>query len=252
MPLLETRGSGSAIAFGLNAENFDKSSVVTSLSGLRLYVDAREYNSTLWKDLSGSGNHMIPRNNPTFTTTNGNKNVQFRKAASSPDTNSQYAYCINTMNDIQYITIESYFSVEGNSSPNQIFYNKENTYELSTGSNQFQYAWQTVGVGWDWNTITSLTQGQKIHMVETWGTDHIKRTYINGTLVQNGRPSSMNTAPLAQDKNTYFKLNARNDAQLESGDAGNHNIYRCAIWNRALSQQDVTALRNDAIVRHGS
>lgn len=253
MPLIETISGAGARAFGLNAgEQLDKSSVVTSFSGLKMYVDARAYAPTLWKDLSGNGNDMIPYNNPTLATTNGNKNVQFRRAATNPNTASPFAYCVNTMNDIGFITIENYFSVEGNSSPNQILYNKENVYELSTGANQFQYAWQTPGIGWDWNTITSLTQGQKIHLVETWGTDYIKRTYINGSLVQSGRPASMAQAELVKTQNTYFKINARNDIQTESGDAGNHNIYRVAIWNRALDQSAVTALRADAIARHGS
>lgn len=247
MPILESRGSGSAFGYGLNAGvQYDKSSVVMGISGLRTYVDARSgYSSTEWTDLSNNGNHFIPVGSPTYTTVNGNKTVQFR---SSP---AQGAYCVNQLDD-GYPSIEVYFSVEGQAGANQILYNKENTYELSTGASQFQWAWQAANSSWEWVTVPGWAGiGTKVHIVQAYGNDYNLRTYVNGSLVQTNS-AAIGDAPIRTADDFWPKINARNSAQTDMGDPGNHNIYRFTIWNRPLNQTEVTNLRNDAVARHGS
>ena len=247
MPLLETRGSGSAFGYGLNAGiQYDKSAVVMGISGLRAYVDARSgYTPTQWTDLSDNSNHFIPVGNPTYATVNSRETVQFR---SNP---AQGAYCVNEIDD-GYPSIEVYFSVEGQAGANQILYNKENTWELSTGASQFQWAWQAENSSWEWVTVPGWAGiGTKVHLVQAYDTDFNLRTYVNGSLVQtNG--AAIGNAPIRTALSYWPKINMRNDAQTDTGDPGNHNIYRFTMWNRALNQTEVTNLRNDAIARHGS
>jgi hypothetical protein len=247
MPLLETRGSGSALGYGLNSGiQLDRSTVVMGISGLRTYVDARSgYTSTQWTDLSNNGNHFIPVGNPTYTTVNGRQTVQFR---SNP---AQGAYCVNQLDD-GYPSIEVYFSVEGQAGANQILYNKEDTYEFSTGASQFQWAWQAEGSSWEWVTVSGWPGiGTKVHLVQAYDTDLNLRTYVNGSLVQTNGAAIGNAAIRTAD-DRWPKINGRNNAQTDMGDPGNHNIYRFTIWNRALNQSEVTSLRNDAVARHGS
>jgi len=247
MPLIETRGSGSAFGYGLNAGvQYDRSSVVMGISGLRTYVDARSgYTATQWTDLSNNNNHFIPVGNPTYATVNSRQTVQFR---SSP---AQGAYCVSELDD-GYPSIEVYFSVEGQAGANQILYNKENTYELSTGANQFQWAWQAETGSWDWNTVSGWQGiGTKLHLVQAYGNDYNLRTYINGSLVQT-TSATINDAPIRTAETYWPKINARNTAQTDMGDPGNHNIYRFTIWNKPLNQTEVTNLRNDAVARHGA
>lgn len=68
MPLLETRGSGSALGYGLNI-----STGGLTLSGLILHLDASKSASypgsgSTWFDISGNGNHATLANGASFTT----------------------------------------------------------------------------------------------------------------------------------------------------------------------------------------
>lgn len=247
MPILESRGSGSAFGYGLNAGvQYDRSSVVMGISGLRTYVDARSgYSPTQWTDLSNNNNHFIPVGNPTYATVNSRQTVQFRSSQ------AQGAYCVNELDD-GYPSIEVYFSVASLNTEYQILFNKENTYEFATGGSQFKWAWQAEGSSWEWVTVPGWAGlGTKLHLVQTYDTDLNLRTYINGSLVQtNG--ANIGNAPIRTSGSFWPKINMRNEAQTDAGDPGNHDVYRFTIWNRALNQTEVTNLRNDAVARHGS
>ena len=78
MPLLETRGSGSALAYGLNS--FSPPAIATA--GLIMHVDASKTASypgsgTTWFDLSGNGNNISMSGGISYTTsgTGGHLNL---------------------------------------------------------------------------------------------------------------------------------------------------------------------------------
>ena len=170
-------------------------------------------------------------------------------------------YCLNYLN-LSYITVETVFSIRdySSNSANQILWNKENTWEFSTGKvggfpTRGQWAIQADGAdNWFWHTaVSSFNQNTKYHLVVTWDTDFYVRTYLNGTLVdtyRTGADGNMYTTPL-KPRSTWPKLNARNSGQNEVGDPGSHDYYRFAVWNRSLNQSDITSLYNNARTRHG-
>jgi hypothetical protein len=100
MPLLETRGSGSALAFGLNS-----STGGLTLSGLILHLDASKSASysgsgSTWFDISGNGNNATLVNGASFTTSGtgghlsldgGSQYIQLaNNSASSPYTRDTF------------------------------------------------------------------------------------------------------------------------------------------------------------------
>lgn len=148
---------------------------------------------------------------------------------------NQMAVCENQCNDLQYNTVECVFRRFANS-PEDILYNKENTWEAKTDSSTFQWAWQTTDRSWFWSSTGAITDNQWYHSVVTYDGNRV-RAYINGRLRQEDTGNYEN-GTLIQTHASYPKINSRGIDRTQYSNTGHHEVAYFAVYDTPLSDQE--------------
>lgn len=216
-------------------------------NGLVLYLDAAKRESypgsgTSWYDLSGNGHVATLANGPTH---NG-----FSKSSEIyTDPTDGFVY-LDDFFHLNYVTVAVMYTRESNDGvSDRIIYNKENVWELRDVNGHLQWALQTNNRGWYWSdTGYDVAIGETIISHLTYNGNEVK-AYVNGTLVETD--TDYPDGGVLNQQNTYPKLNSRGSGQTSWTNGGDHSFSVFKVFNRALSQEEVTLEYNALKGRFG-
>ena len=195
-----------------------------------------------WWPFTGNANDLsVNGNNGSVTgallTSDRNSNLN---SAYSFDGNGDFINCGNspTVNITGSVSISAWIYANNLSGDHGII-SKMNTgiatYELITGGNLFR--WMDVG-GFLWSN--SINPNQWIHVVSVFNSSSLlKSIYINGVL-NTTSISLVSTIPTNSD-NLYIGAHQPSNVPGWSWDGKLDDI---GVWNRALTQQEITDLYN--------
>ena len=206
-------------------------------TGLTCWIDAYASRTdhtvsdgTMYTDLSGNGNHFYVSGTSAVRSSSFPEYVELSE--------SNHMYCANVMNQ-NYITVECVFQKFGDSGED-ILWNKENVWETKTDAYTISNAVYTAATGWFWySTGATINANQSYHYAITYGGGNVY-SYLNGVQISNYTytASTLNQASTAAT--SYPKLNARNDGQTTRGNPGSHRYYHFAIYNRQLTDREIS------------
>ncbi len=222
---------------------FYNPSIITD--GLVLYLDAANLKSypgsgTTWNDLSGNNNNASMVNTPTFS--------NLKNGAFTFDGVGTNYFDLDSKASLVNVNAGT---VGGWVRYNDLNSDSTNYVFVSYGGNAYGggFILQHAGLGGSalrlellaWggsitgvpraniDKVTALPfQGQDIYMIGTWTTSEVK-LYINGEL-----RATVSTNAAIPSRST---LRISSEGGRSRGVNG--NVYNCAIYNRALSQQEI-------------
>lgn len=202
--------------------------------GLTCWIDAYASrpdhtvsDSTMYTDLSGNGNHFYISGTSAVRSSSFPEYIEFNE--------SNHAYCANVMNQ-NYITVECVFQKFGDSGED-ILWNKENVWETNTNTGIISNAVYTAATGWFWyDTGGRINNNQSYYYAITYGGGNVK-SYLNGVMINE---YTYTASTLNTNAASYPKLNARTDGQTTRGNPGSHRYYHFAIYNRALTDREIS------------
>ena len=206
--------------------------------GLILYLDAGYKSSyggsgTTWYDVSGYGNHGTLTNGPTFNSSNGG-NIVF-------DGTNDYVKVSSFPIPVQgpgTISFFGYYSLVSG---------VLNVATIISGSAAIQVGIRSGGIVWGYGgggflSYTTPTLNQIAQWTITFNGPNIK-VFINGVL-----NNSTTTASNQSGSNTTFYIGTFTDAGLEAFPGA---IYECQVYNRVLSDEEITQNYNAQKGRYG-
>lgn len=251
MPLLETRGSGSALSYGLNGSIQVIPAAVTS--GLALFVDAGQIASypgsgNLWKDISGNNKNGTIINGSTFSANNSGS-LGFN------GTNQYVSFGDLGYNALTAMTMQMFVKVNANSgSYNGFAGSQYGGNDFSTGFNWDQgpvstSSFNSLGYegtfhpGWVDTKNTDTPFGQWVNIAVTATSGGTMYLYTNG--VQDGTMALSSGTMGTQ----AFTLAAR---PYNAGTTGlNGSIGQAMFYTRVLSQSEIQSNFNKFKSRYG-
>lgn len=206
--------------------------------GLILYLDAGYKSSyggsgTTWYDVSGYGNHGTLTNGPTFNSSNGG-NIVF-------DGTNDYVKVSSFPVPVQgpgTISFFGYYSLVSG---------VLNVITIISGNNAIQIGIRSNGIVWGYGGGTLLsytipTINQIAQWTVTFNGSNIK-VFINGVL-----NNSTTTASNQVGSNSTFYIGTFIDAGLEAFPGA---IYECQVYNRVLSDNEISQNYNAQKGRYG-
>ena len=206
--------------------------------GLILYLDAGYKSSyggsgTTWYDVSGYGNHGTLTNGPTFNSSNGG-NIVF-------DGTNDYVKVSSFPVPVQgpgTISFFGYYSLVSG---------VLNVITIISGNNAIQIGIRSNGIVWGYGGGTLLsytipTINQIAQWTVTFNGSNIK-VFINGVL-----NNSTTTASNQSGSNSTFYIGTFIDAGLEAFPGA---IYECQVYNRVLSDNEISQNYNAQKGRYG-
>ena len=145
---------------------------------------------------------------------------------------------LDNLTATNYVTVECWYTRKGGSSGEDIIFNKENTWELKDDGGSLQWALYASNRSWFWQgTGATIGVGETAHIALSYNGNQVK-FYKNGTLVQTYTYPSGGV--LANQTSAYPKLNARGSDRSSAYNFGNHDFYQFRIYDKALSDTEVT------------
>lgn len=148
---------------------------------------------------------------------------------------NQMAVCQDQCNDLRYNSIECVFRKFSNS-PEDILYNKEETWETKTDNNTFQWAWQTTDRSWFWSNSGNITVNEWYHCMITYNGQQVV-SYVNGRRRQIDTGNYENGSLVSQS--SWPKLNSRGSGRTDFSNTGHHDIAMFIVYDRALDDYEV-------------
>jgi hypothetical protein len=212
-------------------------------NGLIMYWDTGNIDSypttgTTIYDLSGANNYGILVNGVSYTNQFG--------GGLDCDPTDEFIVCNNPL-DTNYVSVELFYtrnSAAGNG--DDIVVNKEGVWEIKDVGGSLEWAVMTNNQGWFWQpTGFTMSVGETAHIVLTYDGNTVK-FYKNGSLYSYTYPSGgvLNTG-------AYPKFNSRGYGKFDIQYPGDRNMYIFRIYNRALTQSEVTQNYNAQKIRFG-
>jgi hypothetical protein len=212
--------------------------IVIPTSGLSLYVDAGRASSysgggNQWNDLSGNNNTGTLQNSPTYSSLNGgvltfngsNQYTTFNSPVNIPIGNSNYT--ISVWFNANVLGNNAFVGWGNFGSGNQVT-------ALRLYSGGFIHYWW----GNDLVVATSLSTNTWYHVVARFnGTN--REIWLNNVKIGNDTPSGHNV-PNANN----LRIASSNGAEYFNGKLSNVEIY-----NRAVTDSEITELYNDFLSR---
>ena len=172
--------------------------------------------------------------------TNGSSTFSYQEFTGSQ------ALAINDVTATNYVTVDIVYKPTSLANGDEsIIYNKENCWEIKNTSSQVQWAVWSNTQSWFWsNSGFSITTGQWVHIVLTFDGSAVKM-YKNGAIGVNYTTGYGNSV-LANQSSCYPKVNARGCDTSSSSSAGAGGFAHFRIYNRALSDSEITTNFNYA------
>ncbi len=202
--------------------------------GLVVCLDAADRKSypgsgTTWTDRSGNGYDGELFNSPTFTS-------NFRGGITCLETDEFIALDDKVPTD--YVSVECWYTRDSAGSGEDIVFNKESCWEINDNGGNISWAVMANNKSWFWNDSTAdIAVGETIQFVLTYDGDYVK-SYKNGELVQTYTYPSGGV--LANQTSCYPKFNSRNCTRTTIQNLGNHTCYQFRIYDRALTDAEIT------------
>ena len=211
-------------------QNYYQGDIVTS--GLIKALDfsnpvCYEKNDTSGLDLTNTGGFDL-LNSPTPINTHGG-GISFGE--------DNEFLVLDDLTATNYVTVECWYTRHGDSSSEDIIFNKESCWELKDDGGVLQWALYATNKSWFWqSTGATINVGETAHLALSYDGNQVK-FHKNGVLVQTyAYPSG---GLLANTSSCYPKLNSRNCTRLSVQAAGNHDFYQFRIYDRALLDSEV-------------
>lgn len=182
---------------------------------------------TIWSSIGPVANRNFTLvGSPTFTSSGLQSYFTFNE--------SQMAYCQDVC-ATNYCTVEIVFQKYGDS-PEDILFNKENTWEMKTDSNTVQWALYASNQSWFWQNTGSISQNTTYYVALTYDGQFV-RTYLNG------RRREQYTYPwggvLANQTSAYPKINARGTPQTNIDNPGFHRVYYFSLSSEVYNENEI-------------
>ena len=187
-----------------------------------------ESGNTSGYDLTGNDTFDLFNSPPTITSFGG--------GISFSETNEFLA--LNDVTATDYVTVECWYTRNAGSSGEDIVFNKESCWELNDNGGTISWALMASNRGWFWQaTGATIGVGETAHIALSYDGNQVK-FHKNGALVQTYTYPSGGV--LANQIAAYPKLNSRNATRTSTQNLGNHDFYQFRIYDRALTDTEVT------------
>lgn len=185
-----------------------------------------ESGSTSGTDLTLNDTYTIS-NSPRYTS-------DFGGGVHCDETNERIALDDNCATD--YVTVECWYTRTAAGSGEDIVFNKESTWEVRDDGGNLRWALMANNKSWFWDsTGATIGVGETAQIVLTYDGNYVK-FYKNGVLEDTYTYPSGGV--LANQNATFPKLNARGTGSPYN--YGNHTFYQFRIYDRALSNSEVS------------
>jgi hypothetical protein len=193
---------------------------------------------TILNDISKTTS-AITVNTPTYVTTNvGGLQCSTNEFIVADDVTAT-----------DYVTVDVFYKRDANEGGEDIVFNKESCWEIRDDNGNVQNAVMANNQSWFWyDTGIDVSVGETVNLTLVYDGNDVK-TYKNGTL-QHTRDYP-NGGVLANQSSAYPKFNSRGSGKTSVQNPGNRTLFIYNIYNRALSQSEITQNYNALKGRFG-
>ena len=137
-----------------------------------------------------------------------------------------------------FVTVEVWYTRDSTGSGEDIVFNKESCWEVKDNGGNISWALMANNKSWFWHDSTAnMAVGETAQFVLSYDGNYVK-SYKNGELVQTYTYPS--DGVLASQTSCYPKLNSRGCTRTSVSNPGNHTFYQFRIYDRALTDREVS------------